>query len=82
MCILPDSEKILNKIITDIVQSYGKKYTPEARAKVVGTPEKDTARIVVKETGLPITADQFLQIYNERMAKELQNVPLFPGKYM
>ncbi|KAI4457793.1 2-deoxyglucose-6-phosphate phosphatase 2 [Holotrichia oblita] len=76
---LIDSVSIFNNIITEILRSYGKEYTKELQMKTLGTPEKETARIIVQETGLPITPAKFLQIYSEKTAKELPNVPLLPG---
>lgn len=75
-----DSEKGLDKIISDIARMFGKEYTFEARMKILGTPEMDTAKIAIKELGLPITVDEFVMLYREKVAKELRHPPLFPGK--
>ncbi|CAH1119193.1 unnamed protein product [Phaedon cochleariae] len=77
--LLIESESIYDKIINDIVVKYGKEYTEDCRIKVLGTPEQDTAKIVVKELDLPITPDEFLVIYKEMQKTELQNPVLLPG---
>ncbi|GJQ68874.1 hypothetical protein Trydic_g6070 [Trypoxylus dichotomus] len=74
-----DSEKGLDRIISDIARLFGKEYTWQARMKILGTPEKDTAKIAIKELGLPITVDEFIEIYREKVAKELKHPPLLPG---
>lgn len=58
---------------------YGKEYTKDIRLKILGTPEKDTARIAVTEMGLPLSPEEFLVIYKEKGRKELQNLVLMPG---
>ena len=74
-----DSERGLDKIIGDIARKFGKKYTWEARMKILGTPEKDTAKIAIRELKLPLDIEEFVKMYREKVAQELKNVPLFPG---
>nr|XP_022913162.1 pseudouridine-5'-phosphatase-like [Onthophagus taurus] len=74
-----DSEVGLDKIISDIAEMFDKTYTHEARMKILGTPEKDTAKIAIKELKLPITIEEFVKIYREKVAKEMGNPPLIPG---
>ncbi|XP_023310526.1 probable pseudouridine-5'-phosphatase isoform X2 [Anoplophora glabripennis] len=77
--LLIESESVYDKIMNDIAAVYGKEYTTDIRVKVLGTPEKDTARIAVTEMGLPISPEEFLIIYKEKVHKELQNPVLMPG---
>uniref|UniRef100_V5G133 pseudouridine 5'-phosphatase n=1 Tax=Anoplophora glabripennis TaxID=217634 RepID=V5G133_ANOGL len=77
--LLIESESVYNKIMNDIAAVYGKEYTRDVRVKVLGTPEKDTARIAVTEMGLPISPEEFLIVYREKVYKELQNPVLMPG---
>ncbi|XP_028144793.1 pseudouridine-5'-phosphatase [Diabrotica virgifera virgifera] len=77
--LLIESESIYDEIIGDIARNYGKEYTEECRVKVLGSPELDTAKIVVKELGLPITPEEFLVVYKKRQIKDLAHPPLLPG---
>ncbi|XP_018566648.2 probable pseudouridine-5'-phosphatase [Anoplophora glabripennis] len=77
--LLIESESVYDKIMNDIAAVYGKEYTTDIRVKVLGTPEKDTARIAVTEMGLPISPEEFLIVYREKVYKELQNPVLMPG---
>uniref|UniRef100_V5I8G1 pseudouridine 5'-phosphatase n=1 Tax=Anoplophora glabripennis TaxID=217634 RepID=V5I8G1_ANOGL len=77
--LLIESESVYEKIVKDIAAVYGKEYTRDVRLKVLGTPEEDTARIAVTEMGLPISPEEFLIIYKEKVHEELQNPVLMPG---
>lgn len=72
-----DTEGIYEKIITEIAESFGKKYTKDIRLKVLGTTEQLTAKIVVQECGLPITVDEFLKRF-----RDMQNIYLADAKLM
>lgn len=58
---------------------YGKEYTDEVRMKLLGTPEKETARIAVEEMKLPIKSDEFLNLFRKKTKEELQHPPLLEG---
>lgn len=77
--LLPDTECIYKQIITEIAESYGKKYTQEIQLMVLGTTEEMTAQVVVKECGLPITKDEFLQKFREMQTSYLENAKLMNG---
>ncbi|XP_019865548.2 pseudouridine-5'-phosphatase [Aethina tumida] len=77
--LLIESESIYDKIVSDIAAQYGKTYTKDAKLKVLGTPERDTAKIVVRELELPISEDEFLKVYKKKVQGELQHPPLMPG---
>lgn len=65
--------------MSDIAAQYGKTYTKDAKLKVLGTPERDTAKIVVRELELPISEDEFFKVYKKKVQEELQHPPLMPG---
>ncbi|KAK6644543.1 hypothetical protein RUM43_000810 [Polyplax serrata] len=77
--LLLDTECIYKQIITEIAESYGKKYTQEIQLMVLGTTEEMTAQVVVKECGLPITKDEFLQKFREMQTSYLENAKLMNG---
>lgn len=66
--------------MSEIAQAYQREYTLDAKLKILGTPEHDTAKIAVREMQLPITADEFLQIYKAKVRVVLQRPPLMPGE--
>lgn len=45
----------------------------------MGTPEPETARIICQELNLPITQEQFIKKYEEKVKKYLTNPDLLPG---
>lgn len=74
-----DTENVYTQVISEIARSYGKQYTVETRLKVLGTPEMMTAKVAVEEMQLPVTPEQFLNIYKPRCLELLTNPNLMPG---
>lgn len=74
-----DTEGIYEAIIRDIVARYGKTYTSNLRAKVLGRPGADTAALVVADLELPTTAEEFLSEYRSLCAKRMKHLTLLPG---
>lgn len=74
-----DTESAYERILKEIAERYGKKYTEEVKRKVVGTPENETARIFLEELGIPLSIETFNEEYNRRIDEELQNPPVMPG---
>jgi len=77
--LLIDSETFYEKIISDIAGQYGKKYTKEVRARILGTPEMITSQLAVDLMELPMTPDEFCMKMRKGVEAELQNPPLLPG---
>lgn len=77
--LLLESESIYDNIMDSIAKQYGKSYTEDCKLKVLGTPEGDTAKIVVRELGLPITPQEFLKTYKKKVLEELAHPLLLPG---
>ncbi|XP_050308942.1 pseudouridine-5'-phosphatase-like [Anthonomus grandis grandis] len=74
-----ESESIYKKILQQIAKEYGKKYTEEIEGKVLGTTEKDTAKIFLHDLDIPLSVDEFLDIYHKKVKEQLQNPSLMPG---
>lgn len=49
--------------------------------KVLGTPEKETARIAIEEMKLPIKPEEFLDLFRKKSKEALQHPPLLQGIY-
>lgn len=47
--------------------------------KLLGSPEKVTARIVVEEMQLPITPEKFAEVFKARCIELFTHVQLMPG---
>ncbi|XP_019869784.1 pseudouridine-5'-phosphatase-like isoform X2 [Aethina tumida] len=77
--VLLDSEGVYRNAIASIARRFGKVYTPQIMGKVVGTVEKETARIAIQEMNLPISIDNFRADFRSYASKYLGNVPLMPG---
>ena len=75
-----DSESIYDEVIQEIVGQYGKVYSLDVRLKVLGTPEPETARIIIEELQLPLTVEEFIKVYKPLCEKELGNPVILPGK--
>nr|CAH7714721.1 unnamed protein product [Callosobruchus chinensis] len=77
--ILPDTEVIYKNVIADIAKRFGKIYTPNIIAKVIGTPERESSRIAVTEMKLPMSVDDFQKEFNKSSHDQFHNLPLLPG---
>lgn len=74
-----DTEKIYEKIIENLAKSYNRPYPWEVRMRILGTTERRTCEIAVKELNLPCTVDEFHRQFVLSCLKNLENVYLFKG---
>lgn len=63
----------------DLAKKYQKPYPWDVRMKILGTTERRTCEIAVKELNLPCTVDDFHKQYVESGLKNLKNVHLLEG---
>ncbi|XP_037957276.1 probable pseudouridine-5'-phosphatase isoform X1 [Teleopsis dalmanni] len=77
--LLLDTEGIYEEITRQIVKPFGKTYPFEVRVQVLGTNERTSAEITVRELDLPITVDEFLEQYHKLCQEMLGNTPLMKG---
>lgn len=78
---LSDTEKVYRSAIENIAKRFGKKYTPEIQAKVIGTPERESSRIAVTEMKLPISVDEFQIEFRNSAHQHFTYVPIMPGSF-
>lgn len=78
---LSDTENIYRNAIINIAKRFGKKYTPEIQAKVIGTPERESSRIAVTEMKLPLSVDEFQIEFRNSAHKHFGYVPLMTGNF-
>lgn len=74
-----DTEKIYEKIITDMAKSYNKPYPWDVRMRILGTTERRTCEIAVKELNLPCNLEDFHNNYKAECLKRLENVYFHKG---
>lgn len=78
--LFPDTEHIYENIIREIAKSYNKPYPWEVRMRILGTTERMTAEIAVRDLELPITVDEFMNRFSEIGRKRLAHVQFLEGQ--
>lgn len=63
----------------DIIRSFGKKYPYETRMKILGTTERRTCEIAVKDLQLNCTVDEFHKEYKTLCREYLSDCKLLKG---
>lgn len=77
--ILLGTEEIYVEIFSIILSKYDKSYTSEVREKVLGTMEKDSCAIIVKELDLLISPEELLAQQRQLQREMLPKTKLMPG---
>lgn len=65
----------------NLVKSYGRPYPWDVRMKIMGTTERRTCEIAVKELNLPVSVDEFHHQYQVSCLKNLGNAYLLKGTW-
>lgn len=60
-------------------EKYGKKLTPEARVKLLGSTEKRSCEVCVTDLQLNVTLDEFIREFRIRSQQNLAGVEFMPG---
>jgi hypothetical protein len=68
------------EIFSVICSKYDKSYTFEVREKVLGTMEKDSCAILVKELDLPLSPEELMAQQRQLQREMLPKNKLMPGK--
>lgn len=63
-----------------LAEKYGKKYTQDTRAKVLGIREQETAKIIVNDLKLPLTYEEYLQEAFSLQTSLFRKAKLMSGK--
>ncbi|XP_077552437.1 uncharacterized protein LOC144166824 [Haemaphysalis longicornis] len=77
--VIVDTEKVYTKAVQTMAKRYGKEYTWELNLRVMGTPEEESASLVVDSLGLPISPEEYLSGMDKIYAEMFSNVELMPG---
>lgn len=78
--LLADSEILYTETFTTVCAKYGKTFTWEIKASLLGFQGHECAEKIVKELDLPITKDEFQKECFELYEVLFPNVQLMPGK--
>eukprot|EP00026_Physarum_polycephalum_P013949 Phypoly_transcript_14410.p1 GENE.Phypoly_transcript_14410~~Phypoly_transcript_14410.p1 ORF type:complete len:227 (+),score=39.75 Phypoly_transcript_14410:216-896(+) len=76
---LLDTEPINISITQEILASFGKSYELSLKHKMMGKKALDSAQILVEETKLPITPEEYLRIREPMQWLQFANVAALPG---
>ncbi|CAG8490598.1 3981_t:CDS:2, partial [Acaulospora morrowiae] len=63
----------------EILARYGKTYTWELKSRLMGLRDHDAAELLVKETKIDLTADEYLKERNEKQALKFPHAKPMPG---
>lgn len=63
----------------DTLSPYGFSYTPEDQVRYMGKPSVVLAESVVRDYNLPISTEQYLEVFNAKDEEYMRNVALMPG---
>lgn len=76
-----DTENIHKQSVTEVASKFGKTYNLDLRYRVLGAPELDGAKMVVKELKLPISIEEYINMVRAFENKVLSEVDILPGFY-
>lgn len=77
--LLLDSEVLYTETFTRVCAKYGKTFTWEHKASLLGFQGHECANLIVKTLELPITPDQFMKECGQIYEVLFPNVKLMPG---
>lgn len=66
-------------VFKELCEKYGKKLTPEARVKLLGSTERRSCEVCVNDLQLNVTLDQFISDFRGITQQRLENVDFMPG---
>nr|CAD7456573.1 unnamed protein product [Timema tahoe] len=76
---MPDSEGAYGLMFEEIAANYGKVFSWDLKLKIMGTTEMDSARLMVQELDLPISAEEFTEAVRKIHHSFLSKCSLMPG---
>lgn len=77
--LLLDTESIYDRVLGDIVESYGKVFGDELKLKIMGRTDQMFAEIIVADLSLPITEHEFLEQFYRLCRQRFLTVNLLNG---
>ena len=77
--LLLDTEVFYTKVTQSIVGRFGKTFDWSLKSNMIGRPAIDSARYLVEQLNLPITAEEYLDERNGMLKVEFANCEALPG---
>ncbi|CAB4397835.1 unnamed protein product [Rhizophagus irregularis] len=77
--LLLDTERIYYEVTSEILGRYGKTYTWELRSLSLGLRQYDSADLLVRETGIPMSVEELMKERNEKNIERFPNARPMPG---
>lgn len=77
--LLLDTESLYTKALSTLAAKYGKQYTWDIKVKAMGKTSNESAEIIIKELGLPITIKEYKEVLDEEYKILFPDSQLMPG---
>lgn len=74
-----DTETLYTQITQNILDPYGKIYTPEVKSQMMGLHGTEVAKALIEIYELPITPEEYIKLALEQMSIVMPNAQLIPG---
>eukprot|EP00160_Parvularia_atlantis_P012963 Unigene2661_Nuclearia_a/m.8229 Unigene2661_Nuclearia_a/g.8229 ORF Unigene2661_Nuclearia_a/g.8229 Unigene2661_Nuclearia_a/m.8229 type:complete len:150 (-) Unigene2661_Nuclearia_a:371-820(-) len=77
--LLLDTEKLYTVVTEEILAPYGRTFDFALKARMMGKRAPEACRLLVEETDIPLTADEFRVRREEGLARLFPHCDLLPG---
>ncbi|GES86293.1 pseudouridine-5'-phosphatase [Rhizophagus clarus] len=77
--LLLDTERIYYEVTAEILGRYGKTYTWELRSLSLGLRQYDSADLLVRKTGIPMSVEELMKERNEKNIERFPTARPMPG---
>ncbi|RGB35578.1 HAD-like domain-containing protein [Rhizophagus diaphanus] len=77
--LLLDTENVYTEVTAEILSRFGKTYGWELKSKLMGLRQQEAADLLIKETGISMTSDEYLEERNFKHEERFPFVKPLPG---
>ena len=74
-----DTETLYTEVTNQILSRYGLSYDWSVKCKTMGRPPLTAAKVLVQETGLPMTPEEFHKELYSNLTAKFPDAKLLPG---